>query len=106
MMLIGMGLGALGGHFKEALPYTFFAQICKFVLWPVVVLILSQLGIYHSLGFVGHFSKLPYFTAFLPMAANTVAIAAEVGASAERAALAVLLSTLICWILIPLILTF
>jgi predicted permease len=106
MMLIGMGLGSAKFTLTDSLKYTTWAQFSKFCIWPALAAILYKWNVYETLGFSGNFSKLPLFTAFLPMAANTVAVAAEVGASAEKAALAVLLSTLLCWILLPWVMSF
>ncbi len=105
MMLIGMGMGSLGFNLRSALRYTLAAQVAKFCIWPLGVFFIFKTNIFKDMGFLGSFEKLPLFTAFLPMAANTVAIAAEVQASVERAAIAVLLSTLLAWVVLPLILS-
>lgn len=102
MMLLGMGLSTLKSF---DLDWRFLSSslFAKFVVWPLTLFCLTTLGINAYLGIPEEYSRLLIFTGFLPMAANMVAISAEVGVSVEKSATAVFLSLLTSWILLPLV---
>jgi len=102
MMIIGMGLATVS--IKEIdckfISLTFLA---KFISWPLVILGIIALDKYFF-----HIYNLPVYNviiimAIVPLAANTVAVATELKVHPNKAALAVLLSTLFALFYIPLI---
>lgn len=100
MMLIGLGLSTFSVKSKNSLVYIASSQVYKFALWPLFIAIYYKIGVLGEMGFEGSLSQLPFFTGVLPMAANTVAVAAELKGPSDQAALAVLVSTVISWVLI------
>jgi predicted permease len=100
MMLIGLGMAGIKSFRMDwkFLAATFFA---KFIVWPLVtgVIILFDLKYLHF--FDSDIHKVMFLLSVVPMAANTVALATELKAEPEKAATAVLLSTLFALGFIP-----
>lgn len=105
MMLVGLGLSQV---VKTSLDYKFtaLALSAKFIVWPIVaiLLILADKSLFH-------FYNEPIYQVLLlmsivPLAANTVAYAATLNTHPEKAAVAVLISTLVALIYIPLFVVF
>lgn len=101
MMLVGMGLGSIRQVRLDwaFLALTFFA---KFVLWPALAWGVLALD-------AAYFQLLPelarhvlFLLSIVPLAASTVSYAIEFRAPAEKAAAAVLFSTLFALFYIPL----
>ena len=105
MMIIGLGLANLS-HFRfdrKFIEVTFFA---KFLIWPLIILGLNALdaeffGIYDA---TTH--KALVLVSIVPMAVNTVIVASLLNSQPEKAASAVLLSTLFALIYVPLMATY
>lgn len=102
MMIIGMGLAGVN-HMNFDGKYVAVAFLAKFVAWPLVIGSVILLN-----NFLFHFydplsSKVMVLEAIVPMAANTVSYAALLKVHPEKAALAVLLSTLVALVSIPLV---
>jgi predicted permease len=100
MMIIGMGLAAVK---IRNIDYLFIslAFLAKFVFWPVLILgiIAIDKSVLHWYSPAIH--NVLIVMAIVPMAANTVAVAAELKVHPDKAALAVLLSTLFALFYIP-----
>ena len=101
MMLIGFGVASLK-HLKFDFKYLSLALVAKFVVWPLVIFCLLTMD-KNYLHFIDPtlYRQLFFFSS-IPMAANTVAVATELKTEPEKAALAVLVSTLLALISVPL----
>lgn len=105
MMMIGFGLAtaAQASFDKKFIGTTFLA---RFLAWPV----LMSLIILADKNFVHFFNNDIYgimiLVATVPLAANTVAFATELKAHPEKAAVAVLLSTIFAIIYIPMVVSY
>lgn len=101
MMMIGVGLAAarLDSFDFKLIGASFFA---KFIVWPLVVggLILLDKNFLHLYGPLVR--SVMFLMAIVPLAANTVTFATELKVQPEKAAVAVLLSTLFALFYIPL----
>ncbi|HRH94225.1 MAG TPA: AEC family transporter, partial [Candidatus Peribacteria bacterium] len=90
------------------LDYAFFCLcfVAKFIVWPVVtgLIILADLSVFHLYSPVIH--KVMILLSVTPLAANTVVLATALKAQPEKAALAVLLSTVFALFFIPLVSVF
>ena len=102
MMIIGMGLSGIK---SASFDYKFLslAFIAKFLIWPlligmVIILDLEFFHIYNS-----DIYKIMVLMSIVPLAANTVVVATELKVHPDKAAIAVLLSTLFALFYIPLI---
>jgi hypothetical protein len=102
MMLIGLGLSSIKNY---AFDFKFVAAsfTAKFIVWPIIIFSIIAL----DKAFFGFFTEQIYkvmiLMSIVPLAANTVAFATELKVHPEKAALAVLLSTLFALFYIPLI---
>jgi malate permease and related proteins len=100
MMIIGLSLATLP-HFnldKKFLGMTFLA---KFLAWPVMVLIVNALDA-HFFGIYTHdIHKALMLIAIVPIAVNTVIVSSLLDSKSEKAAAAVLLSTLFALVYVP-----
>lgn len=100
MMLIGLGLSTLK-HLRSDLSFTGFILGGKFIVWPLVTF--AILTAYEC------FAPMPpviynifLLVSFLPLAANAVAFATHLKVEPEKAATAVMLSTVVALFYIPL----
>ena len=105
MMIIGLGLANLE-HFKFDRKFIEITFVAKFVIWPVLILSLNALdtsffGIYDA---TTH--KALVLISIVPMAVNTVIVATLLNSQPEKAASAVLLSTIFALIYVPLMASF
>lgn len=100
MMIIGMGIGSLE-HIRLDGRFIGLAFLAKFVAWPTLAL--SLIAIDRTwLGFYTHeLYGVMLLMSIVPLAANTVAYATELKTEPEKAATAVLLSTLFALFFIP-----
>lgn len=102
MMLVGMALADVR---ERALDWAFcaFAFSAKFILWPVSILFLVYLD-KHYLFLLDRLARQGLMVAaFLPLAANTVAFASALKAEPEKSAVAVFFSTILAFLLLPLL---
>jgi predicted permease len=101
MMMVGLALSGLKGYAFD-LRFLSLALITKFALWPVLIsgVIWLDRGATHLLS--PELAQVLLFLSFMPLAANTAVFATELRAQPEKAALAVLVSTLLGLIIIPL----
>lgn len=101
MMLVGLALASIK-KFEFDLKFISVAFGVKFVVWPLVMLGIIFLDNTYFQFFTQAIHQVMLLMAIVPMAANTVAYATELKAHPEKASLAVLLSTLIALIYVPL----
>ena len=101
-MLIGLGLTSLR-HWRVDRAFLGLAFLAKFVVWPLFVLLLvaRDRTWYHLYPATAH--KAFILISVCPLAANTVVFATQLRTHPDKAALAVLLSTLVALICIPLV---
>lgn len=104
MMIIGLGLANLE-HFKFDRKFIQLTFLAKFLIWPALIFCLNTLdssffGFYDS---VTH--KALFLVSIVPMAVNTVIIATILETQPEKAATAVVLSTVFALVYVPLMVT-
>ncbi|MCE5316181.1 MAG: AEC family transporter [Parachlamydia sp.] len=104
MMIIGLGLANLE-HFKFDRKFIELTFIAKFLIWPALIFGLTTL----DSNFFGFYDTVTHKALFLvsivPMAVNTVIIATILDTQPEKAATAVVLSTIFALIYVPLMAT-
>lgn len=101
MMIIGMGLAAVKIKHVDFvfLSLTFLA---KFVVWPLAIFAVIFLDSHYTQQYNAQTYNIFILMAIVPLAANTVALSAELNVFPDKAALAVLLSSLFALFFIPL----
>jgi len=100
MMLIGVGLSRIESF---AVDWKFLSSslFVKFIVWPVVIGSLVSFDSWH-LGYLSRIEKsVLLMLSCCPLAALTVAFAARFKAQPEKAAFAVLVSTILSMVVIP-----
>lgn len=101
MMMIGLGLSGVS---RLAYDSNFFnlAFTAKFAVWPVIILLFINLDklLFHL--YTGEMYSIMLLMSLVPLAANNVAFASALKVHPEKAALAVLGSTLFALFYIPL----
>jgi malate permease and related proteins len=100
MMMIGLGIADLNRFYID-LPFTLFACFYKFLVWPVIVGLLLWCDLHWTSVLSQDLRHVVFFMSTLPLAANIVPIASLLETEPERAAVAVLLSTLLAVIVVP-----
>ena len=100
MMLIGLALASIK-NFKLDIKFLSFAFLIKFLLWPVLILLLITLDSSFTNFFSESIYKIMILLSIAPLAANTVSFATELNAHPEKASFAVLMSTLFALFYIP-----
>ncbi len=104
MMIIGMGLATVRLQHLD-LKFISLTFLAKFIIWPLVIagVIFLDQSVLHLYGTsIYHVMTI---MAIVPLAANTVAFATELNVHPDKAALAVLLSTLFALFYIPIAIT-
>lgn len=105
MMIIGLGLASMP-HFRLDWKFIAVAFSAKFIAWPLTALGFIWLDT-HLFGlYSGPVYQSLLLISIVPMAANSVVIATLFDAHPEKAASAVLLSTLLALFYVPLIASF
>ncbi len=101
MMIIGLGISSLT-HFKLDGKFIGMTFLAKFLVWPALVLFL----IYLDKNYFGFYGLLAHnaliLMSIVPLAVNTVIMASILKSQPEKAAAAVILSTLFAMIYVPL----
>jgi malate permease and related proteins len=101
MMIVGLGIAGLK-HFKFDLSFLGMTFLAKFVVWPVLMAGVIALDTY----LFGFFNQNIYqaltLLSFVPLAANMVIFASLLDIHPEKAAAAILISTVISIIYLPL----
>ncbi len=108
MMLIGMGLVGLELKKGSDLDFKFFSIlfILKFIFWPLAILGMIYLD-KTMLGFLNEdLYRVMFLFSIVPLAGNAVSYAVLLNAKPEKASLAVILSTIISIIYIPLMMVY
>ena|SRR3989339_440461 len=102
MMIIGMGMATV--NIKE-IDYKFISLtfLAKFIIWPLIIFGIIVFDKYYLHFYNQSIYNVMMVMAIVPLAANTVAVATELNVHPNKAALAVLLSTLFALFYIPLI---
>jgi len=105
MMIIGLGLSSIDDYKFDVtfIGLTFFA---KFLVWPIIIfsLIFLDNAFFHFYTVDMH--KVMVLMSIVPLAANTVSFATQLKTQPEKAALAVLLSTLFALVYIPIMVVY
>lgn len=104
MMIIGMGLATVT---VKHIDKTFIglAFLAKFIVWPVMIMgiIAIDKAVFHL--YTPAIYSILTLMSIVPLAANTVSVATELKVHPDKAAVAVLLSTVFALFYIPLIVT-
>jgi predicted permease len=105
MMLIGIGFSSLHDFVFDR-KFVILSCVAKFIAWPGIVLIFIGmdawlLGLYST-----GIHRVMLLLAIVPMAVNTVVIASVLHVQPEKAALGVVLTTLIAVIYVPLMILY
>jgi malate permease and related proteins len=101
-MIIGMGLA--GASWKSIdMSFISLTFLAKFICWPGLIALLIWVDRSSFRIFDTDIYHVLIIMSIVPLAANTVAIATELRTHPEKAAVAVLLSTIFALFYIPLI---
>ena len=101
MMIIGLGLSGIRKLAFDG-KFTGLAVLVKFAVWPLVISGLLWADHLWAHVLTPQAALIMAFMSFMPLAANTVVFATELKAHPEKAALAVLVSTLLALVVVPL----
>lgn len=104
MMMIGLGLTSME-KFEVDLKFILSTHLIKFVLWPLAILFIIFLDTHLFRLYDNPIHRIMILISVVPLAANTVAYAAQLKVHPEKAAVAVLLSTIFALAYIPLVVT-
>jgi predicted permease len=105
MMMIGLGCASITS-LKLDLKFVSIALICKFIIWPLSVLLLIYLD-HHFLHFYNReIYQVLLILSVVPMAANTVILSSIFHISPGKSAYTVLISTVIAVFYIPSMVTY
>lgn len=102
MMMIGLALAELK-KFNLDITFSSFACAMKFIVWPCTIGSLLFLESRFCPFISQPIRQVIFFMSTMPLAANTVAISTLLRTEPERAAVAVLLSTLMALPLVPIL---
>ena len=102
MMIIGLALSEINSFIID-FKFVSLAFLAKFFLWPILMslVILLDINLLHQLNSEIH--HIMFLLSLSPLAANTVSYASLLKVQPQKAAIAVLLSTLFALIYIPLL---
>lgn len=100
MMIIGLGLAGLT-QFKLDVKFIGLTFLAKFIAWPAAIILIVFADIYLFGFFSPDIYRALMLIAIVPLAANTVILASLLQIHPEKAATAVLLSTLLALIYVP-----
>jgi predicted permease len=101
MMLVGMGLAEMT-NFKLDMKFISISFIAKFLFWPILVYSIIFIDQQTFKFYTPELGKVFMILSVVPLAANTVAWATVLKVHPDKAALAVLLSTIFALFYIPL----
>lgn len=100
MMMVGLALSGLRDYAFDT-RFLSLALVTKFALWPLLVSGVLWLDKSTAQLLSPQLGQVLFFLSFMPLAANTAVFATELRAQPEKAALAVLVSTLLGLVIIP-----
>lgn len=100
MMIIGLGLSSLT-HFKADYKYIGLTFLAKFLVWPMLILLFIALDDiwFHLYDASAHQALI--LISIVPIAVNTVIVASLLKSQPEKAAAAVVLSTIFALFYVP-----
>ncbi|NBS41756.1 AEC family transporter [bacterium] len=101
MMLVGLGLSRIQTFSVDA-RFTGVAFLAKFLVWPSVALLVILMDAHFFHFYSNDIYRVILLMSTVPLASNTVAFATKLNTHPEKAAVAVLLSTLFALVYIPL----
>ena len=104
MMVIGLGLSSVTARSWD-IVFLSVTLCAKFIVWPAVVVGIVLLDTTYLHVFAPAMYPVMLLLSTVPLASNTVAFAAQLNAVPEKAATAVLTSTLVALVYIPLFVT-
>ncbi|MCA1927894.1 MAG: hypothetical protein LDL13_01240 [Calditerrivibrio sp.] len=105
MMMIGMSLSGVTRVMFDKL-FIFIALVIKFIIFPLIVILFIALDRLYLKIFSNDIHKLLFLFSILPMAGNVVAIDSLLKSNPEKAAIAVIISTIISIGTIPIMVAY
>lgn len=102
MMLIGLALSGIK-KFKVDFKFIGISLLAKFLVWPSIILAIVWLDSLTLQIYNEQVREVMILLSIVPIAANTVAYATELKIQPEKASVAVLLSTLLALVIIPIV---
>lgn len=105
MMMIGMSLSGITRVMFDKV-FILTALIIKFIIFPLIVILLINFDKLYLKIFSNDIHKLLFLFSIPPMAGNVVAIASLLKSNPEKAAIAVIISTIISIITIPIMVAY
>lgn len=100
MMQIGLGLSTMK-RFRIDIGFTSILLTARFLLWPLLVSALVWIDVQYLHWYSDAVRRAVVLISFMPLAANTVSIAAILRCHPEEVATAVLISTVIAAFYVP-----
>lgn len=100
MMIVGISLAGLT-HFKVDVKFLGMSLLAKFVAWPVLILAFVYIDAAALHFFSSDIHQALLLLSVVPLAVNTVVLATVLDAHPEKAAIAILISTLLALIYVP-----
>jgi len=105
MMMIGLGLATLT-HFKLDFKFIGLTFLAKFIVWPVLVLILIQVDTHVFKFFNQEIYNVLFLLSIVPLGSSMVMMAALMKSHPEKAAAAVVLSIFFALFYVPIMIKF
>jgi len=102
MMIIGLAVADLKS-WKVDWRFAGFALSMKYIAWPVLVFLIIECDAATFQFFDPLMRRIVFFMSTVPLAANSVAFATLLKSEPEKTALAVLISTLLALLIVPLL---
>ena len=99
--IIGMGLATVHARHVD-LKFISLAMVAKFIFWPLIIAGVVTLDKTLIHAYDHDIYNVLILMAIVPLAANTVTLATEVNVHPDKAAIAVLISTVFALFYIPL----
>ena len=104
MMLLGLAIAELK-ELQIDWKFVLLSMVSHFVLWPLLVsgLIIADRQIFHLFPVIVH--RIMFLMSVVPLGVNGIAVATQLDVQPQKAAVAILISTIFGMIYIPVILT-
>jgi len=100
VMLIGIGLANIK-NYQYDFKFIVATLLIKFIIWPLLIFLVIFIDSKTIRLFNQELYKVMILVSIVPLAANTVAFASELKTHPEKAAMAVLISTMVALFYIP-----
>ena len=103
-MLLGLAIAELK-ELQIDWKFVLLSMVSHFVLWPLLVsgLIIADRQIFHLFPVIVH--RIMFLMSVVPLGVNGIAVATQLDVQPQKAAVAILISTIFGMIYIPVILT-